>query len=133
MKKNKQLHFLAPLFLLVSTIAGAQPSQTPAQADDRGYIVKVGDQAPDDFELVLNNGKTTSLKQLRGKVVVLQFTASWCSVCRSEMPHLESDVWVANQQKSFVLIGVDRDEPIEKVQKFHIFKAIDYNHTQISI
>jgi peroxiredoxin len=127
MKKNKQLHFLAPLLMLASTMAAAQPTQTPAAlADDRGYIVKVGDQAPDDFELVLNNGKKTSLKQLRGKVVVLQFTASWCSVCRTEMPHLESDVWVANQQKNFVLIGVDRDEPIEKVQKFHYDMHITY-------
>lgn len=95
-------------------------------ADDRGYLVKVGDQAPDNFELVLTNGQKTSLKQLRGKVVVLQFTASWCSVCRKEMPHLESDVWNAYQNKNVVLIGVDRDEPLEKVQKFHADMNITY-------
>jgi peroxiredoxin len=95
-------------------------------ADDRGYIVKVGDQAPDNFELVLANGQKTSLKQLRGKVVILQFTASWCSVCRTEMPHLESDVWKAYQNKNVVLIGVDRDEPLAKVQKFHEEMKITY-------
>ncbi|WP_345955963.1 TlpA family protein disulfide reductase [Mucilaginibacter sp. PAMB04168] len=95
----------------------SSPVATAANAD-RGYLVKVGDQAPDNFELVLDNGKKTSLKQLRGKVVVLQFTASWCSVCRREMPHLETDVWKAYQNKNVVLIGVDRDEPLEKVQKF---------------
>jgi peroxiredoxin len=87
-------------------------------ADVRGYLVKVGDQAPDDFELVLSDGKKTTLKELRGKVVVLQFTASWCSVCRKEMPHLEEQVWQPNKEKDFVLIGVDRDEPLEKVVQF---------------
>lgn len=119
--------------LLVFSTFAAQAQQaanttataTPADAD-RGYLVKAGDQAPDDFELVLQNGQKTSLKQLRGKVVVLQFTASWCSVCRKEMPHLETDVWQAYQNKNVVLIGVDRDEPLEKVQKFHQDMQITY-------
>ncbi len=109
------------LLLVLSFLIIAAHAQTvPAKADDdRGYIVKVGDLAPDNFSLNLADGRTTSLKELRGKIVVLQFTASWCSVCRTEMPHLEKDVWEANQNKDFVLIGVDRDEPLEKVQKFH--------------
>jgi peroxiredoxin len=112
---------LIQLFLI-----GTSKAQ-PAQADDdRGYIVKVGDQAPDDFQLVLTNGTTTSLKKLRGKIVVLQFTASWCSVCREEMPHLESDVWKAYKNKGLVLIGVDRDEPLAKVQKFHHDMKLTY-------
>ncbi len=109
--------------LLLIPVSKAQVVNT---ADERGYIVKVGDQAPDDFELVLNNGTKTSLKQLRGKIVVLQFTASWCSVCREEMPHLESDVWKAYQNKNLVLIGVDRDEPLAKVQKFHDDMQLTY-------
>jgi len=74
----------------------------------------------------LTDGRTTSLKELRGKVVVLQFTASWCSVCRTEMPHLEADVWKAHENKNLVLIGVDRDEPMEKVQKYHKDMGITY-------
>jgi peroxiredoxin len=116
-----------------ATISNAQTdktvvstTKTDAAADeDRGYLVKIGDQAPDDFKLVLQNGKTTSLKELRGKIVVLQFTASWCSVCRKEMPHLES-LSKGNQDKDFVLIGVDRDEPLETVQKFHKDMQISY-------
>ncbi len=98
----------------------------PAPADeDRGYLVKVGDQAPDDFQLVLQDGKKTSLKELRGKTVVLQFTASWCSVCRKEMPHLE-EMWKKYQDKNIVLIGVDRDEPLEKVKQFYKDMKITY-------
>jgi len=106
--------------------SNAQPAATAAIDNDRGYIVKVGDQAPDDFELVLHNGEKTSLKQLRGKVVILQFTASWCGVCRKEMPQLETEVWKAYQNKNVVLIGVDRDEPLEKVQKFSKDMQITY-------
>ncbi|RKR85122.1 peroxiredoxin [Mucilaginibacter gracilis] len=116
------------LFLLLNCLAVGALAQTVATktGDDRGYIVKVGDVAPDNFSLKLADGKTTSLKELRGKVVVLQFTASWCSVCRTEMPYLQKDVWEANQNKDFVLIGVDRDEPLEKVQKFHQDMKITY-------
>lgn len=112
--------------LLALFVFAAKGQSTNAPTDDRGYIVKVGDQAPDNFELVLADGQKTSLKQLRGKIVILQFTASWCSVCRKEMPHLESDVWKAYQNKNVVLIGVDRDEPLEKVQNFHKEMNITY-------
>ena len=87
------------------------------EPDERGYIVKVGDESP-DFKMQLIDGKTITKKDLKGKVVVLQFTASWCSVCRKEMPHLEKDVWQKFKIKDFILIGVDRDEPLDVVQEF---------------
>jgi peroxiredoxin len=123
---NRKL--LLIICLLTFTFA-ATNATTPADTaqTDRGYIVKVGDQAPDDFVLVLTDGTKTSLKQLRGKIVILQFTASWCSVCREEMPHLQKDVWEAYKNKGLVLIGVDRDEPIKKVKKLHQDMKITYN------
>ena len=87
------------------------------EPDERGYIVKVGDESP-DFKMQLIDGKTITKEDLIGKVAVLQFTASWCSVCRKEMPHLEKDVWQKFKIKDFILIGVDRDEPLDVVQKF---------------
>ncbi|MDR6784682.1 peroxiredoxin [Pedobacter africanus] len=110
------------LFLLFPALLMAQGNK----ADARGYIVKVGEQAPADFKLVLHNGETTSLAQLKGKVVVLQFTASWCVVCREEMPHLEKEVWQAYKDKGLVLIGVDRDEPLPVVRKFAKDMKISY-------
>ena len=98
-----------------------------AQAtDDRGYIVKTGDKAPEDFVLVKADGSKTTLKELKGKVVLLQFTASWCSVCRKEMPHLEGEIWKAYKDKGLVFIGVDRDEPIDVVKKFAAEMKITY-------
>ena len=85
--------------------------------DDRDYIVKVGDMAP-DFEMTLSNGDNVILSSLRGKVVMLQFTASWCGVCRKEMPHIEKEIWNKHRTNpDFVLYGVDREEPIEKVEE----------------
>ena len=86
-------------------------------AEDRGYIVSVGDMAP-DFEMEFTDGQKTKLSELRGKIVILQFTASWCSVCRLEMPHLEKDVWQKYKDQNVLLIGIDRDEPLETVIAF---------------
>ncbi|MDR0756716.1 MAG: TlpA family protein disulfide reductase [Tannerella sp.] len=88
------------------------------QADDRGYIVKVGDMAP-DFTMTTIAGETVRLSDLRGRVVMLQFTASWCVVCRREMPFIESDIWQKHKNNpEFALYGVDRDEPQETVEEF---------------
>ncbi|MEJ2594366.1 MAG: TlpA disulfide reductase family protein [bacterium] len=93
--------------------------------DDRGYIVRVGDEAP-NIQLQLTDGSSFTLDELKGKVVVLQFTASWCSVCRKEMPHLEKEVWLPNKDRDFILIGVDYDEPLEKVISFKEKMKITY-------
>lgn len=86
--------------------------------DSVGYIVKVGDMAP-DFTVELTDGNKVTLSKLRGKLVMLQFTASWCGVCRKEMPFIEKDIWLPNQSRTdFVLIGIDRDEPLDKVKAF---------------
>ncbi|WP_163708491.1 TlpA family protein disulfide reductase [Mangrovibacterium lignilyticum] len=86
--------------------------------EDYGYIVKVGDEAP-DFQTTTPEGKTVKLSDLKGKVVMLQFTASWCSVCRKEMPHIETDIWdKLKDNPNFALFGVDLDEAAEKVSGF---------------
>ncbi len=88
------------------------------QADeDRGYIVEVGDMAP-DFEMSFPDGKSVVLSSLRGKVVMLQFTASWCGVCRKEMPFIEKDIWEKHRSNpNFVVYGIDREEPVEKIKE----------------
>ncbi len=97
-----------------------------AQDDDRKYLVKVGDMAP-DFEMAITDGTTMKLSDLRGKVVVLQFTASWCGVCRKEMPFIESDIWQRHKNNSdFALFGIDRDEPIETILSFAKKTGVTY-------
>jgi len=84
--------------------------------DDRGYIVKVGDMAP-DFAVEMQDGTTLKLSDLRGKVVMLQFTASWCSVCRKEMPFIEKEIWQKHKNNdNFYLIALARKDTKVKMQ-----------------
>lgn len=95
------------------------------EADSVGYIIKDGDMAP-NFEMQLIDGQKISLHDLKGKIVMLQFTASWCSVCRKEMPFIEKEIWQVHKDKDFIVIGIDRDEPLEKVQAFAEKMLITY-------
>ena len=93
-------------------------TETAQVVYENDYIVKVGDLAP-DFTLQLTDGSTFTLSNQRGKVVMLQFTAGWCGVCRKEMPHIESEIWQPNKEnKDFVLVGIDREETLEDILPF---------------
>ena len=97
-----------------------------AEADDTGYIVKVGQVAP-DFTVTLTDGRTVTLSDFRGKVVMLQFTASWCGVCRKEMPFIEKDIWQKHKSDpDSMLMGIDRDEPLNKVIAFGKSTGVTY-------
>jgi peroxiredoxin len=77
--------------------------------------VKTGDMAP-DFVIEYGDGTSTKLSDLRGKVVMIQFTASWCGVCIKEMPHIESDIWRKYKQRDdFALVGVAYKEDFDKI------------------
>jgi alpha-L-fucosidase len=118
----KYARFLALCFILLILNI---PSISFSQEDDRGYIVQVGDMAP-DFTVSLTDGSTFRLSEQRGKVVMLQFTASWCSVCRREMPHIENEIWQPLKNEDFVLVGLDRDEPMDVVKAFGEKMKITY-------
>lgn len=96
--------------------------------ESRGYKVKVGDQSP-KLNFTLLDGTQHTNQSLKGKVVVLQFTASWCSVCRKEMPHLESEVWQEFKDEDFLLVGIDLKEDLEKVEKFIAQMQVTYPFT----
>lgn len=116
--KQKLFFFFATLFSTL-TLHAAQP-------DSVGYLVKRGQYAP-DFQATLLDGSTFQLSQHNGKVIMLQFTASWCGVCRKEMPQIEKQIWQRHKNNpNFVLVGIDRDEPAEKVQNFVRLTQVTY-------
>lgn len=93
--------------------------------DNRGYKVKIGDTLP-EIQLNLLDGTVHNNQSLEGKVVVFQFTASWCGVCRKEMPHLEKDVWQRFKNQDFILIGIDLKEDEQTVRKFIESTGVTY-------
>lgn len=106
---------LLPLSIQAQTQGKLPKGVTP---DSTGYIIRVGQTVP-DIKWTQTDGKTVSIKDLRGKVVMLQFTASWCGVCRKEMPFIERDIWQKHKDnKDFYLVGIDRDEPKATVEAF---------------
>jgi len=105
--------------LFVPFIALAQ------SVDSRGYIVRVGDELP-SIEFTDLNGVNYTNQTLKEKVVVLQFTASWCSVCRKEMPHLEDEVWQRFKDDEFLLLGLDLKEDDSVVREFAKKMGVTY-------
>jgi peroxiredoxin len=111
----KKIILLVLMGLSISVMAQTVAKDIPA---DYGYIVKIGQQVP-DFTATTTDGKTVKMSDLKGKIVMLQFTASWCGVCRKEMPHIEADIWKKYKDNpNFALFGVDLDEPVRKVKEF---------------
>jgi len=116
---NKRIFLL--LFISFLFIFKSQSQSTY----EHQYLVKTGDQMP-DFETKLTDGSSFRLSDQKGKVVMLQFTASWCGVCRKEMPHIESDIWQKLKDTDFVLVGIDYKEEPEKVKTFEKQMNITY-------
>lgn len=112
--------------MLSITVSAQTADALEEKADSNGYVVFDGDIAP-DFTVKLVDGGTMTLSELRGKIVMIQFTASWCGVCRKEMPHIESEIWQRHKSNpDFVLVGIDRDEPLVKVKAFAKQTGVTY-------
>lgn len=113
-------------FLIILLAIMANSIILAQNVDERGYLVKIGDTPP-DFEMLLTDGSKVKLSDLKNKVIMLQFTASWCGVCRKEMPHIESDIWQKHKNNpDFALLAIDRDEPLETVIRFAQTTGITY-------
>lgn len=83
----------------------------------------VGDIAP-DFELPTLDGEPVRLSSFRGKVLLLNFWATWCGPCRKEMPHLQR-LHEEFSEDRFALIGVVDEKP-EEVRQFLAEREITY-------
>ena len=77
--------------------------------------VSVGAPAP-DFELQNLASETATLSEMRGKIVVINFWATWCEPCKVEMPFFEKTY--ARRQPRLEIWGVNFDEPPQQVEKF---------------
>ena len=100
--------------LLLGLALSAMTLLGPAQARDL-QVYKGGTTPP----LVLKdlNGKTHDLKQYRGKVVLINFWATWCPPCRAEMPSMQR-LKAKMAGKPFVILAVDMGETEAEVKTY---------------
>ncbi|WP_340065712.1 TlpA disulfide reductase family protein [Ascidiimonas aurantiaca] len=81
-----------------------------------GYLLKAGDAAA-DFTIRMTSGKTVKLSDLKGKVILLNFWATWCAPCIREFYELPSKILEPFKEEDFVFLPIAKGEDFQKVQK----------------
>ena len=102
--------------------AEATPTAVPRRVLIRGKT-EVEDAPP--FDLTLFDQETLSLADLDGKVVVLNFWASWCPPCRFEMPDFEA-AWKEYRDQGVVFVGVAVSDSEEDARSFAEETGVTY-------
>ncbi|MEO6521145.1 MAG: redoxin domain-containing protein [Mucilaginibacter sp.] len=94
------------------------PLFSRAQQTDPSTLLKIGDTAP-VFSFEIDKGKTVSIQDYRGKIVLINFFATWCPPCRMELPRVQKEVWEKfSANPKFALFIFGREEGWDKVLTF---------------
>ena len=105
--------------LLLLVALGPALGQAPAAAqDDIKTYTQVGQPMP-DFSFTPLGGKRTSLAELKGRVVYVNFWATWCGPCVEEMPRMEREVWKKYKSSpDFAMVAMAREQTEEEIRPF---------------
>jgi len=106
------------IFLLIVTATSQAETKEPAPpTPEEATLTAVGQPAP-DFTVKTLNGKQFSLGRQDGKVVLINWFATWCPPCKEEMPRLQQEVWEKFGPEGLVMISVARQEKADVVAPF---------------
>ena len=103
---SKQIIF--PLLLLLSGVA-----QAVTPLNNLVVVPEVARHAAPDFVSENLRGGNIGLADYKGKIVLLNFWATWCMPCRAEMPGMEK-LWQKYKEQGFVVVAVSNDEGSKK-------------------
>lgn len=92
--------------------------------DNKHPAVSIGNYAP-KFVLTDLNKKTINLDDYKGKKVILNFWATWCPPCVSEMPLLQ-EVYNNRRGEGVEVIGINYNEDYDRVKKFISEKGVTF-------
>ncbi len=101
--------------------AGMAERQARAEriaAESQPALRGVSQSRAPDFTLPSLDGQSLSLTGLRGKVVLLNFWATWCPPCKAEMPDLNALHKDYGADRGFVVVGVNLEEDAQTVESF---------------
>jgi peroxiredoxin len=89
---------------------------------EKATLIKAGAAMP-VFTVKTLAGKIVDSREFKGKVVLLNFWATWCPPCKKEMPFLQKDVFDQFKDKDFIMLAVSRGEKETVVKDFvHTYK-----------
>jgi peroxiredoxin len=78
---------------------------------------KVAQDVP-PFAVTTLEGKEFSIAAAKGKVVLLNFWATWCAPCQTEMPRLEKEIWKKYQGPDFEMIAIAREQTNKEIAEY---------------
>lgn len=102
---------------ILAALSACGGTGQPAASSPEGSSSAIGQLAPDTEFAALHGSGTISLSSLRGKVVLLDFWASWCAPCQEELPLLD-DLAGRLKSKDIEIIGLSIDESKADAEQF---------------
>ena len=107
-----------PIIIFVALLTISPVQLEANMPDDGSTYTKIGQTLP-NFELVTLEGNKIKSTSLKGKVVFLNFFATWCGPCRTELPHVEKEIWTRfKDDKNFVMLVIGREHTREELLDF---------------
>ena len=107
---------IIPLFLTaVLMLSFSCRAQTP---NNPTWLTEVGQEVP-SFQFQPKNSPERSIEEYRGKVVLINFFATWCPPCRQELPRVQAELWdVHGDKPEFEILVLAREEGWDKLDPF---------------